>query len=76
MTYSVDINYKWCKKCGLCAKYCPKQVYELDQFGKPLIVNESACIGCNLCVYRCPDFAININTTSVDDCKQKSDCGN
>ena len=33
MTFTVEINKKWCKKCGLCAHYCPTKVFELDDFG-------------------------------------------
>lgn len=60
MTYDITINREWCKKCGLCAYYCPKKVYDIDMFGSPIIKNQEACIGCNMCEYRCPDFAIEI----------------
>lgn len=60
MAFNIYINRKWCKKCGLCAHYCPKNVYKLDDFGAPEIVKPEACIGCNMCEYRCPDFAIEI----------------
>lgn len=60
MSYEIEINYKWCKKCGLCAKYCPGSVYEQDPFGKPTAVNKDKCVGCMQCVYRCPDFAIEV----------------
>lgn len=60
MAFIQEINRKWCKKCGLCARYCPKGVFELDVFNSPMIVNADACIGCKQCEYRCPDFAISI----------------
>lgn len=60
MKYTISINRKWCKKCGLCAYYCPKKVYELDEFNAPVIKNPDACVGCMQCEYRCPDFSIEI----------------
>lgn len=60
MAFNISINRKWCKKCGLCEHYCPKKVYELDNFGAPEITRLEDCIGCNMCEYRCPDFAIEI----------------
>ncbi|MBQ2096318.1 MAG: 4Fe-4S binding protein, partial [Firmicutes bacterium] len=24
----IEINYKWCKKCGICAAFCPKNVFD------------------------------------------------
>lgn len=60
MAFSININRKWCKKCGLCAYYCPKEVYSLNSFGSPEITKPEECIGCLMCEYRCPDFAIEI----------------
>lgn len=54
---SFEINLKWCKGCGICATFCPKQVLAI-QNDKVAVVNEAACIKCRLCEYRCPDFAI------------------
>ena len=53
----ININKAWCKGCGICAAFCPKQVLTVKD-GKAAAVNESACIGCRMCEYRCPDFAI------------------
>ena len=47
----------WCKGCDICARFCPKKVLEMKA-GKVAVVNESACVKCRLCEYRCPDFAI------------------
>lgn len=52
-----EINLKWCKGCGICATFCPKQVLAIKD-DKVAVVNEDACIKCRLCEYRCPDFAI------------------
>lgn len=53
----IEINEKWCKGCGICVAFCPKQVLALSG-GKSTVVNGDACISCMMCEYRCPDFAI------------------
>ena len=53
----IKINPAWCKGCEICVAFCPKQVLKL-QDGKAVVDNESNCIKCRLCEYRCPDFAI------------------
>ena len=53
------INPKWCKGCGICAAFCPKNVLEIFH-EKVKIKDEAACIKCGLCELRCPDYAIYI----------------
>ncbi|MGI6643628.1 MAG: 4Fe-4S dicluster domain-containing protein [Bacillota bacterium] len=57
--WEVAINPKWCKKCGLCAAFCPKAVI-VQTAGEPKVQDESACIGCLMCEMHCPDFAIAV----------------
>jgi 2-oxoglutarate ferredoxin oxidoreductase subunit delta len=64
MAYSVEINRKWCKKCGLCVSYCPKKVYDVDSLGAPMIARTGDCVGCLECEIRCPDFAIAVQKTA------------
>lgn len=59
-TKKIEINYKWCKACGICYNLCPKGVYDKDQFGKVVIKNIEACIGCRICEDHCPDYCIKI----------------
>ncbi len=53
------------KKCGHeCQRFCPPQitghkVVEFGEDGYP-VINESLCIGCNICVKKCPFSAITI----------------
>ena len=51
------IKEEWCKGCGICVAFCPKDVLELYD-GKVKAVNRDACINCGLCELRCPDYAI------------------
>lgn len=53
------LNSAWCKGCGICAAFCPKQVLALSD-EKVVIANEDACIFCGQCEQRCPDYAIYI----------------
>ncbi len=54
------VNKARCKGCGLCIAFCPKKVYEADFEGKCVLKNPEVCIGCMICDYRCPDFAIQL----------------
>ena len=54
------IEKDWCKGCGICVHFCPKQVLELNSSGKVEAVRPEDCIACMLCELRCPDLAIQI----------------
>ncbi|MCF8035838.1 MAG: 4Fe-4S binding protein [Desulfobacteraceae bacterium] len=54
------IERAWCKGCGICVHFCPKQVHKLDEEGKACAVRPEDCIGCRLCELRCPDLAIEV----------------
>lgn len=56
----VLINEKWCKKCKICSSFCPKNVFDTDDTGRPIPAREQDCIGCRQCELRCPDFAIKV----------------
>jgi 2-oxoglutarate ferredoxin oxidoreductase subunit delta len=56
------INRAWCKGCGICVQFCPKNVLELDDADKVVAARPEDCICCRLCELRCPDFAIEIET--------------
>ncbi|MCK5541957.1 MAG: 4Fe-4S binding protein [Desulfobacterales bacterium] len=61
------INRDWCKGCGICVHFCPKQVLELDDKEKVIAVRKEDCIRCKLCELRCPDLAIEIITQKEDE---------
>ena len=54
---SLTINKQWCKGCGICVAFCPKQVLAIEK-EKVIAVNIENCISCGLCELRCPDCAI------------------
>ncbi len=56
----ISINEKWCKRCGICAAFCPAHVFETDDFGVPEAVDAKRCIKCMNCVVLCPDFAVEV----------------
>ena len=58
----VRINKEWCKGCGICVEFCPKNVLELDDKEKVYPARPEDCIACQLCELRCPDLAIEVAT--------------
>lgn len=54
------INPCFCKGCGICAAFCPKQALGLKD-GKAALVDAEHCILCGMCEQRCPDYAIFID---------------
>ncbi len=59
--WRVTIYRAWCKGCGICVAFCPKDVYEQDLLDHPQIIRPEACTGCQKCVLHCPDFAISVD---------------
>lgn len=56
----IVVNAEWCKRCGICIAFCPKQVFDADDFGRVLVSRIEDCIGCEICERACPDLAITL----------------
>lgn len=58
------LESSWCKGCGICVAFCPKQALELYH-EKARLKEENECILCGLCEQRCPDYAVYLKETEA-----------
>lgn len=58
--YDVVINKAWCKNCGICKGFCPKNVFDITIKKEIYVKPDNECIGCMMCTLRCPDFAVTV----------------
>lgn len=56
--WDVSIDEVLCKRCGICSALCPVTAFTVDEIGLPVFACPEKCIGCGLCVLRCPDIAL------------------
>ena len=54
------LNKEQCKKCRICASFCPAGSLLIDEDGFPMQSEEVKCNQCELCESWCPDFAIEV----------------
>ena len=59
--YTIEIYKGWCKCCGICAAFCPRECIRLDEEGMPFVQETDRCTGCGWCELHCPDFAISVH---------------
>ena len=61
-SFTIEINERFCKGCGYCVKYCPKDVIVLDEGRHQVakVKDAGTCIGCLSCATICPEAAITI----------------
>ncbi len=57
----VTVFNAWCKRCGICVAFCPKNVLEFGPDGHPFAARPEDCVLCHQCELRCPDFAISVS---------------
>ncbi len=63
--YKVDHDPNKCDTCGTCAQVCIFDAITSDEHGRP-VYNEEACMGCGLCVEKCPSQARSYNAEFKD----------
>lgn len=69
----VTIDKDKCKKDGICAEECPRQLISLEnEAGYPDIAleSESFCMTCGHCVAVCPHGAMSIYGAAIGDCPE------
>jgi 2-oxoglutarate ferredoxin oxidoreductase subunit delta len=71
--YDIDIFRAWCKQCGLCAAFCPRECLALDEEGAPVVVKPERCTGCGWCELHCPDFAISVRERLAEKPEEEGD---
>ena len=64
--YTQTVFRDWCKRCGICRAFCPKNVIGQDELGGPVFERPEDCIGCRFCELHCPDFAITVQEIDPD----------
>ncbi|HUK76900.1 MAG TPA: ferredoxin family protein [Thermoleophilia bacterium] len=57
---AVVVELNLCKACGICADLCPRDVFDRDGMGRPVVARLAECTSCAFCERHCPDFAIEI----------------
>ena len=62
--FKISVSAKRCKLCGICSQLCPEHVFDQELGCIPVPVRMEDCIGCKLCVIRCPDFALDVEVQS------------
>jgi|UniRef100_A0A7C5AN89 2-oxoglutarate ferredoxin oxidoreductase subunit delta len=71
--YEIDIYRAWCKACGLCAAFCPRECLSRDEEGHPVVTHPERCTGCGWCEIHCPDFAISVRECPTPIPKEEMD---
>ncbi|WP_124068318.1 EFR1 family ferrodoxin [Clostridium sp. E02] len=54
----IPITEDFCTSCGLCARHCPMEAIDVNDYKT---IDETKCIHCSSCVKRCPVHAKSIH---------------
>jgi 2-oxoglutarate ferredoxin oxidoreductase subunit delta len=57
---AVVVDFDLCKACGICVEFCPQDVFDRDELGRPVVARLDDCTACAFCERHCPDFAIDL----------------
>ena len=57
-TFMPVFDNEKCKRCGICAKYCPEGIITVDKDGAR--ADMDYCKGCGICAEECPFKAIKM----------------
>ncbi len=57
---AIRINDKWCKQCGICVEFCPREVLVIETRPIPTATDLANCTACRMCELHCPDYAISV----------------
>ncbi len=57
ITKKLVFKPEWCKGCGICVAFCPREALILNN-GKAAFANAEKCTACGQCELRCPDYAV------------------
>jgi 2-oxoglutarate ferredoxin oxidoreductase subunit delta len=58
--FGISLYRAWCKRCGICAEFCPTHALVNDEYSNPVVLDEDKCVGCMQCMHRCPDFCVEV----------------
>lgn len=58
--FGIAFYHAWCKRCSICGEFCPTKAIVNDELGVPRVMDEDKCVGCMQCVFRCPDFCVEV----------------
>jgi 2-oxoglutarate ferredoxin oxidoreductase subunit delta len=64
------LNSAWCKGCGICVAFCPKEALELKD-EKVQRKEGTECVLCGMCELRCPDYAIYIEERDDEEARNQ-----
>ena len=63
----ITVDERYCKGCGLCITFCPRECIELDPnkltakgYHPARLKADANCSGCSTCATMCPDVAITV----------------
>lgn len=64
------IDKEKCILCGICSKYCPLWVIDVEKDEKSITIDYEYCKGCGICEEVCPKSAISMNEEEEENKKE------